>query len=152
MTLKSNGILRTFCFAATLLMTASAGAHTDTANTQLTVVSGKTLEDGSAFANAEVERGTEDGVAYAQRLFNSTNDSKLMTGIYEAAPTSMMIESYPGDEFMYFITGSGTLTDKSGKVTKFGPGEGVFMPKGWSGKWESTAYRKYFVYYRPDAD
>ena len=39
-------------------------------------------------------------------------------------------------EVFYVFSGSGALTDLDGVCHKFGPGDTVILPKGWSGRWD----------------
>jgi uncharacterized cupin superfamily protein len=100
-----------------------------------------------AFRDPATTRNKDHGIPYVDRVFGQSADRKMLAGIYESAATKTFYDSYPGDEFMFFIDGSVTLTDTSGKTVTVGPMEGVFMPRGWKGTWSSTAYRKYYVYY-----
>jgi uncharacterized cupin superfamily protein len=52
---------------------------------------------------------------------------------------------------MFFIAGTVTLTSADGQSLKIGPQEGVFVPRGWRGTWDSTPYRKYYVYHDESA-
>jgi uncharacterized cupin superfamily protein len=133
--------------AAGVLATAAIAIATES-TLELVLVPSATVRDGSAFAHPSATRGKEDGVAHVMRIFGASSDQRMASAIFESEPSKLSFpDGYPGDEFMYFISGNVTLTDHAGKVTKVGPGEALFMPKGWRGTWTSTAYRKYFVYY-----
>jgi hypothetical protein len=105
--------------------------------------------DGKAYRAPGVEKGAEKGVPFLDRRLGKSTDGTLEAGIYQSAATHESYESYPSDEFMFFITGHLTLTGADGHVLKAGPQEGVFIPRGWRGRWDSTAYRKYYVVYTP---
>jgi uncharacterized cupin superfamily protein len=77
----------------------------------------------------------------------ASKDKKLSAGIYEATASREEIESYGEDEFMYFIKGGVTLTSADGTVTEVKPGDGVTIPKGWKGVWDTKGYTKYYVTY-----
>ena len=51
---------------------------------------------------------------------------------------------------MFFLEGSVTLTSSDGTVTEIGAGEGVTIPKEWTGIWETDGYRKIWVIYSED--
>jgi len=74
-------------------------------------------------------------------------DTAAFDGIYEATASREEIESYGEDEFMYFIKGGVTLTSADGTVTEVKPGDGVTIPKGWKGVWDTKGYTKYYVTY-----
>jgi uncharacterized cupin superfamily protein len=105
----------------------------------------------SAFKHAGVTTGTDQGAHYTNRTFGQSSNGKFVAGIYESAATHTFYASYPGDEFMFFITGKVTLTSAAGGSLEIGPQEGVFLPRGWRGTWDSTAYRKYYVYHDESA-
>jgi uncharacterized cupin superfamily protein len=54
---------------------------------------------------------------------------------------------FPGDEFVYVLSGSVTLTDaRSGEAQTFGSGRHCLIPKGWQGTWDSgPSYREVAV-------
>jgi len=107
------------------------------------------LANGKAFRGPQVEHGAENGVPFLDRALGKSVDGTAEAGIYQSAATHESYEAYPSDEFMFFITGHLTLTGADGHVLKVGPQEGVFIPRGWRGRWDSTAYRKYYVVYTP---
>lgn len=109
----------------------------------------KGLVDGSAFKARGVVKANEGGVATLDRSLGKSADGTLEAGIYESGEAHESYEAYPSDEFMFFIEGHLKLTGADGKVLEAGPQEGVFIPKGWKGRWDSTAYRKYYVVYTP---
>jgi uncharacterized cupin superfamily protein len=48
---------------------------------------------------------------------------------------------FPGDEFVYVVAGTLTLTDaNSGEARTFVAGEYVFVPKGWQGSWANEGF------------
>ncbi len=80
-------------------------------------------------------------------LMLRSKDGKLEAGLYDAGPSEQDIDSYPEDEFMFFLAGGVTLTSADGKKLEARAGEGVAMPKGWKGHWSTTGYKKYYVTY-----
>ena len=82
-------------------------------------------------------------------LFSS--DKKFSSGMYSSEKTrSEITEPYGVDEFMYFLTGGVTLTSSDGTVTKINAGEGVTIPKEWTGIWDTDGYTKIWVIYSAD--
>jgi uncharacterized cupin superfamily protein len=59
-------------------------------------------------------------------------------------------EPYGVDEFMYFLTGSVTLTSSDGTVQTINAGEAVTIPKEWTGIWDTQGYTKIWVIYSED--
>ncbi len=87
-----------------------------------------------------------DGPATDVTLARS-KDGKVESGLYEAGPSEQDIESYPQDEFMFFIEGSVRLTSSDGALLEVRAGEGAAIPKGWRGHWSTQGYKKYYVTY-----
>ena len=60
-------------------------------------------------------------------------------------------ENFPRNEFMYFTKGGMKLIDDDGDVVEAGPGEIIFIPKGWTGTRIFTgdeAMQKFSVVYQ----
>ena len=57
---------------------------------------------------------------------------------------------YGVNEFMYFVSGSVTLTSSDGTVMTINSGEAVTVPKLWTGIWEIDGYEKFWVIYSDD--
>jgi len=76
-----------------------------------------------------------------------SKDGKVESGLYSAGPSEQDIDSYPEDEFMFFIEGSVKLTSADGTVLDVRAGEGAAIPKGWKGHWSTPGYKKYYVTY-----
>ena len=55
-------------------------------------------------------------------------------------------------EAFYVFTGEGSVTDVDGMVHKFGAGDTVVLPKGWSGRWDVTKaiHKVWVVHDHPD--
>jgi uncharacterized cupin superfamily protein len=80
-----------------------------------------------------------------------SSDGKFASGMYKSGKTRSEInEPYGVDEFMYFLEGGVTLTSSDGTVTEIGAGEGVTIPKEWTGIWDTDGYRKIWVIYSED--
>jgi ethanolamine utilization protein EutQ len=80
-------------------------------------------------------------------LLARSKDGKVESGLYSAGPSEQDIDSYPEDEFMYFIEGGVKLTSADGAVLEVRAGEGAAIPKGWKGHWSTQGYKKYYVTY-----
>jgi uncharacterized cupin superfamily protein len=80
-------------------------------------------------------------------LMARSKDGKTESGLYSAGPSEQDIDSYPVDEFMYFIQGSVKLTSSDGSILEVRAGEGAAIPKGWKGHWSTQGYKKYYVTY-----
>ena len=80
-----------------------------------------------------------------------SSDGKFASGMYRSGKTRSEInEPYGVDEFMYFLEGGVTLTSSDGTVTEIGRGEGVTIPKEWTGIWDTEGYTKIWVIYSED--
>ncbi len=80
-----------------------------------------------------------------------SSDKKFASGMYTSGKVRYDIpEPYGVDEFMYFLEGSVTLTSNDGTVQVINAGEGVTIPKEWTGVWETDGYKKIWVIYSED--
>ena len=95
--------------------------------------------------DAEHENG-KDGPTTDVTMLRSA-DKKVQMGLYKAGPSDTPIDSYPEDEFCYFLSGSVKLTSADGSVVEVKAGEAVAIPKGWKGRWTTSGYTKYYVVY-----
>ena len=77
----------------------------------------------------------------------SSKDKKFTAGLFKAGAGDIPFDSYPEDEFCYFLSGSVKLTSADGSVVELKAGEAVVIPKGWKGRWTTTGYSKYYVVY-----
>lgn len=82
------------------------------------------------FAAYEPESG--DLMARGHVYFSS-EDGNLGIGVWESKPGKMTYVDLEYDELMYVLDGGIVLTDTHGVTETYGPGEGVVLPKGWSG-------------------
>ena len=79
------------------------------------------------------------------------SDKKFGSGMYRSGkPRSEITEPYGVDEFMFFLEGGVTLTSSDGTVTEISAGEGVTIPKEWTGIWDTDGYTKIWVIYTED--
>ena len=80
-----------------------------------------------------------------------SSDGKFASGMYKSGKIRFDInEPYGVDEFMVFIEGGVTLTSSDGTVTEISAGEGVTIPKEWTGIWDTAGYTKFWVIYSAD--
>lgn len=80
-----------------------------------------------------------------------SSDKKFASGMYRSGKVRSEInEPYGVDEFMFFLEGSVTLTSTDGTVQTINAGEGVTIPKEWTGVWETDGYTKIWVIYSED--
>lgn len=82
--------------------------------------------------------------------FFTSADGQFGLGVWEAKPGTLNIpEPYTVDELMYVLSGKIVLTDAQGNSEEYGPGEGVVVPKGWSGTFAvPEGVRKIWVSYQ----
>ncbi len=82
--------------------------------------------------------------------FFTSADGQFGLGVWEAKPGTLDIpEPYPVDELMYVLSGRIVLTDAQGHQEEYVAGEGVVLPKGWSGTFEvPEGARKIWVSYQ----
>ncbi len=73
-----------------------------------------------------------DLVARGHEYFYS-EDGNMGIGVWESKPGAMTYSDLEYDELMYVLDGSLVMTDEDGNVETFGPGEGMVLPKGWTG-------------------
>ena len=93
----------------------------------------------------------EDGHSIEDVTSFMSSDGRLGTGMYSSEATRSEInEPYGVDEFMFFLEGSVTLTSSDGTVQTIEAGEGVTIPKEWTGIWETDGYKKIWVIYSED--
>ena len=66
--------------------------------------------------------------------FFTRADGQFSLGVWEAKPGTLKVpEPYTIHELVYVLDGKIVLTDAQGNREEYGPGEGVVLPKGWSG-------------------
>jgi len=93
----------------------------------------------------------EDGNVTIDKTSMLSSDSKFASGVYSSGKTTFDItDSYGVDEFMYFLSGSVTLTSADGSEVTVGAGDSVTLPKEWTGKWSTEGYTKIWVIYSAD--
>jgi uncharacterized cupin superfamily protein len=98
-----------------------------------------------------IETTHEDGHTALDVTTLLSSDKKFASGMYQSGKTrSEITEPYGVDEFMYFISGSVTLTSSDGSVQTIEAGEAVTIPKEWTGIWDTDGYTKFWVIYSAD--
>ena len=93
----------------------------------------------------------EDGHVSLDVTSLLSSDKKFASGMYRSGKTRAEInEPYGVDEFMFFLEGSVKLTSADGSVQVINAGEGVTVPKEWTGIWDTDGYTKIWVIYSGD--
>ena len=107
---------------------------------------------GMIFQRNDVTATTHaDGHQTASVTSMASSDGKFHSGMYRSSKTRFEIsEPYGVDEFMYFLSGSVTLTSTDGSVMTVHAGEAITMPKEWTGIWDTDGYEKIWVIYSSD--
>jgi ethanolamine utilization protein EutQ len=108
-----------------------------------------TAIDPSALTTPDVKSETSDGQVSKNRVMGLSKDRHFKSGLYSSQVEKASIESYPMDEFMFFLKGGVTLTSSDGTVTEVNAGDAVHVPKGWKGTWDTKGYTKFYVVYDP---
>lgn len=90
-------------------------------------LSGKNLGE---FKPYEPEYG--DLIAHGHDYFYS-EDENFGIGVWESKPGKISYTKLEYDELMYVLDGSIILTDEHGVTGSYGKGEGLVLPKGWTG-------------------
>ena len=98
-----------------------------------------------------IETTHDDGHVTLDVTSLLSSDKKFASGMYKSGKTrSEITEPYGVDEFMFFLEGGVTLTSSDGTVTTIEAGEGVTIPKEWTGIWDTEGYTKIWVIYSED--
>jgi len=103
---------------------------------------------GPIFDGPGVQHDNRFGPMSNLALLNS-KDKRFTAGLYKAGAGDFPIDSYPEDEFCYFLSGSVKLTSADGSVVELKAGDAVVIPKGWKGRWTTPGYSKYYTVYDP---
>lgn len=89
---------------------------------------------------------TTDDTSERLSGFYESADGKVLTGVWECAPSKETFDAYPVDEMMTVISGCVKLTSPDGTVQEFIAGDTFFMPKGTACVWEITqTLRKFYM-------
>ncbi len=106
---------------------------------------------GKLFEHPDTIASDEGGNSTLDITSLKSSDGRFATGLYKSGPIRAEItEPYGVDEFMYFLEGGVTLTSSDGTVTEITAGEGLTIPREWTGIWDTQGYRKIWVIYSED--
>jgi len=107
---------------------------------------------GGIFAQSDMTKTRhKDGHVTLDVTTLLSSDKKFASGMYQSGRVrSDITEPYGVDEFMFFLEGGVTLTSSDGTVTRINAGEGVTIPKEWTGIWDTEGYTKIWVIYSAD--
>ncbi len=106
---------------------------------------------GNIFERQDMIELTKDGNTTLDVTTFLSSDKKFGSGVYKSGAVRFEIDDpYGVDEFMYFIEGGVTLTSADGTVHVISAGDGVTIPKEWTGVWETDGYTKIWVIYSED--
>ena len=73
-------------------------------------------------------------------------EGEFVAAMYSSPPTVVEFQRpFPYDEYVWMLDGELVLTPKGGKPMRFGPGEGVLVPKGFMGSWETRGNFREFI-------
>jgi ethanolamine utilization protein EutQ len=104
--------------------------------------------DPTALTTPDVKTETLDGKVYKNRVMGVSQDKHLKSGLFSSKSGQGNEDSYPVDEFMFFIKGELTLTSTDGTALQVHAGEAIFVPKGWKGTWNTkTGFTKFYTVY-----
>jgi len=107
--------------------------------------------DGKLFERPDMLELTEHGNTTQDVTTFLSSDKRFGSGMYKSGAVRFEInEPYGVDEFMYFLEGGVTLTSSDGHVQVISAGEGVTIPKEWTGVWDTRGYTKIWVIYSED--
>jgi uncharacterized cupin superfamily protein len=99
------------------------------------------LEDWGPRAGADSGEPMTSG-----RVLQAGDDGLPQVGIWECTPGGWTIENRPDTESVVILSGRARLTDADGSSVELGPGEGIVLPRGWSGRWDIVeTVRKFYV-------
>jgi len=138
--------------AIAALFALSPEAFADSLPVGLPVELSKADIAGKIFQRSDMKETTHgDGHVTQSVTSLVSSDQKFSSGMYKSGKTRLEInEPYGVDEFMYFLEGSVTLTSSDGTVQTIEAGEGITVPKEWTGVWETNGYTKIWVIYSGD--
>jgi uncharacterized cupin superfamily protein len=140
-----TALIKSATFCCTCLAFAMTAAWADAPLKPVKVTAAEA--GGPVFSRKDaVKENGPDGPTTDVTMMKSA-DQKMTAGLYKAGPSDVAINSYPEDEFCYFLSGSVKLTSSDGTVVALKAGEAVAIPKGWKGRWTTPGYTKYYVVY-----
>lgn len=138
---------------AGLILACSMTAMTAQADTIRPLKDSKSDIAGAIFLRKDAVKSNEGGGTTTDVVTFTSNDAAFQTGVFKSGPFHEVTKGppgYPYNEFMYFISGSVTLTSSDGSVMVVKAGEAVTLPRGWTGHFDTQGYTKMYVTYNPD--
>src|SRR5258708_12752358 len=87
-----------------------------------------TASDPDALKTPDVKSETSDGQVSKNRVMGLSKDRHFKSGLYSSQVEKARIESYPVDEFMFFLKEGVTLTPSDVTFTHANPGAPVHVP------------------------
>jgi uncharacterized cupin superfamily protein len=79
-------------------------------------------------------------------------EGEFVVDVYSSPPTVVEIsQPFPYDEFVWMLDGELVLTPQGGEAVRYGPGEGVLVPKGFMGTWETRGKFRELIIIERDA-
>lgn len=109
-----------------------------------------TAADPDALTGPDVMTEVVNGRTSKNRPIGLSVDESFASGLYAAPAGTGSIDSYPVDEFMYFVNGDMVMTSTDGTVIRLKAGDAVHVARGWKGTWATSGYTKLYVVH--DAD
>ena len=102
------------------------------------------LEDWGLRPGADVGEPRMSG-----RVLFGDADGPLEVGVWACTPGGWAITVRTDTETVQILAGRARLTDASGRSVELGPGDGLVLPRGWSGRWHVLEpVRKLYVIVR----
>ena len=146
-----NKIVLVSLVIATSFIAGARSAEKKGTNNMPSKLSAKDIA-GATFKHKDAQKYKVEGRGVIDFTSLVSNDKKFATGMYKAGASqeNFLDEVYGVDEFMYFITGSVTLTSEDGTVQVINAGEAVSIPADWKGTWDTEGYTKIWVIYSKD--
>ena len=88
--------------------------------------------------NADMPPWPEEDIlsGVSEHRYKHLYSGDIDVAIYEAKPMTLRIKDYSIDEFVTVVSGTLILTAEGGSPQRFGVGESVLVPKGFTGTWE----------------
>jgi uncharacterized cupin superfamily protein len=70
----------------------------------------------------------------------------IQIGVWECTPGGWNIENRADTETVRILAGRARLTDAGGRSVELTAGDGLVLPKGWSGRWDILeTVRKHYI-------
>ena len=88
--------------------------------------------------NADIPPWPEEDIlsGVSEHRYKNLYSGDIVVAIYEAKPMTLRIRDFSIDEFVTVVSGTLILTEEGGSPQRFGVGESVLVPKGFTGTWE----------------